>query len=586
MTDSILSPGMQLPDGSTVDRLLASEAAFEHYVARHPEFGQVLAHVVRPSGADAWLALDDVLGVLGAVNVENLEQHLGRGAVAGTRYLLTRAILGRPLPRWVAEEGAQAPLDTLRMVRQAGDVLRALHDFAPHGALSELDFVIDRSRRLWVTGAGYRRVSLCSSGSDVAPFSSMASLAPEVIADPWDASEASDYFGLGYLMVSLLGGRCPDRASIGPQLDALAESQHPAMIGMIEALLEPSAALRISSADELDQRIDATMELLEPGASRAPAFDPFAGLDLPPALAGGEDGEPERWIVRKDGRDWGPFSVSAVLAQLHADEIDETTPILDTETRALAPLGQVDEFVQAVKDYLPIRLDKEMARQERRDEVVRGVKRTSTTAVLATILGVVSLGYIGYLNASMVTPMNFSEVSGSFGHVVPAPQIEYQGIAADEQLLAALFDFSDPTPEEEAARPGIRRRRPAADGSPGPGPGDDDYIPDDGGDYVVDFSSDAPTTTLTSDQINAAVGENLYRVRDCYADEMSSNSGFRGVVAAWSIRPDGRVFNARVADAGGGSNRVQTCVTRAIRGIRFAPFNNVPMNVRFPFRMN
>lgn len=586
MTESILSPGMQLPDGSTVDRLLASESAFEHYVARHPEFGQVLAHVVRPAGADAWGALDDVLGALGAVTVENLEQHLGRGAVAGTRYLLTRAVLGRPLPRWVAEEGPQQAIDALRMVRQAGDVLRALHDFAPHGALSELDIVIDRSRRLWVTGAGYRRIALCSVGSQSEPFASMAALAPEVIADPWDASEASDYYALGYLLLSLLGGRCPARAAVMAQFDALSETLHPAMVGMIEALIEPSAGLRISSADEIDERIAATMELLQPGSSTAPAFDPFAGLDLPPALAGPESGEPERWIVRRDGRDWGPFTATSLIAQLHRDEIDENTPILDTDTRALAPLGQVPEFVAAVKEYLPIRLDKEMARQERREEVVRGVKRTSTTAVLATVLGVVSLAYIGYLNASMVTPMNFSEVAGSFGHVVPAPQVEYQGIAADEQLLAALFDFSDPTPEEEAARPGIRRRRPSAAGGAEPGPGDDDYIPDDGGDYVVDFSSDAPTTTLTSDQINAAVGENLYRVRDCYADEMGANSGFRGVVAAWSIRPDGRVFNVRIADAGGGSNRVQTCVTRAIRGIRFAPFNNVPMNVRFPFRMN
>ncbi len=586
MTESILSPGMQLPDGSIVDRMLASESSFEHYVARHPEFGQVLAHVVTSAGADAWGALDDVLGVLGAVKVENLEQHLGRGAVAGTRYLLTRAVLGRPLPRWVAEEGAQQAIDALRMVRQAGDVLRALHDFAPHGALSELDFVIDRSRRLWVTGAGYRRIALCSSGAQAEPFASLAALAPEVLADPWDASEASDYYSLGYLLVSLLAGSCPRASDVSAELDALSESQHPAVIGMIEALLEPSAALRISSPDELDERIVATMELLQPGSASAPAFDPFAGLDLPPVLAGSDDGEPERWIVRRDGRDWGPFTATSIVEQLHRDEIDENTPILDTDTRALAPLGQVKEFVEPVKQYLPVRLEKELARQERREEVVRGVKRTSTTAVVATVVGVVLLAYIGYLNASMVTPMNFSEVAGSFGHVVAAPQVDYQGIAADEQLLAALFDFSDPTPEEEAARPGIRRRRPAAAPAAEPAPGDDDYIPDDGGDYVVDFSSDAPTTTLTSDQINAAVGENLYRVRDCYADEMGANSGFRGVVAAWSIRPDGRVFNVRIADAGGGSNRVQTCVTRAIRGIRFAQFNNVPMNVRFPFRMN
>jgi hypothetical protein len=461
-----------------------------------------------------------------------------------------------------------------------------MHGVTAHGALSELDIVIDRSRKLWITGAGYRRVELCTVGSSTPPFSTLASLAPELLEDAWAASEASDFFGLGYLLVCLLAGFCPTRADIDATIDQLTETQPPGLIGLMEVLLDPSPALRVTSADEIIERVDRALESLGLAPGSALAADPFAGLDLPPALQSSDPSEQERWIVRRDGRDWGPFTRTAILEQLQRDEIDENTPILDTHLRDLQPLGRIAEFQKDVAAYLPLRLEKELKRQERREEVVRGVKRTSTTAVVATILGFVTVGYIGYLNASMVAPMNFAEVQGRFAHVVPPPQIEYQGIAADDALLAALFDFSDP--EAAQAGPSDRRRAGprAADGNGPAAEAEDELIPDDGGDYLVDFSSDAPSTTLTSEQITAAVSENLFRVRDCYADEMGSNPGFRGVVASWSIRPDGRAFNVRIVDAGNGGNRVQQCVSRAIRRIRFGTFNNVPMNVRFPLTMN
>jgi hypothetical protein len=370
------------------------------------------------------------------------------------------------------------------------------------------------------------------------------------------------------------------REFVGEYLDNMGNGWAASSRGQLEALLDEEPGLRMASPNEVRAHVEAALAHIAEAKGPEPDKDPFEGLELPPVPQDQGPDELPIWIVRRDGRDWGPFSQRDVLAQLHRDEIDEHTVVVDMRDRDARTLLESLAFKAAVKAYLPVRAEKEVQRIEKREHTVAAVKRTSSTAMIATGLGVALLSYIGYVNASATAPLQMENFPGSWGFVVAMANTEYTGISADDALLAALFDYSDPAAEaqnpDRPARPG-RAAQP-----------DDNYEEEDeilADDYVVDFDNTAPTSLLTSDQINATVRENLYRIRDCYAAETAANPGFRGVVASWSIRPDGRVYNARLTEDSVASRTLEQCVLRAIRRMQFPQFNNTPMNISFPLRV-
>lgn len=576
-----LPTGSKLPDGSVIERFLEGNEAMAHYAAVHPELGAVRAHWVAPEALRTVAALDDALKTLSSVVHRSVERHLGRGTLQGTPYFLTAAIVGTPLPKWLAQQAGEDGLSqeyALRLLTHIVRSLEVLHVAGPHAAIRLEDILLCAGGEVVLTGAGYRRVELAASVQSQA-FLSRASIAPEVRDDVWQATESADYWSLGIVLLTLLRGAEPAPEEVPSALNEVAARVSAQTLALLEALLDEEPGLRMSSPGEVRANVEAALKRIAEEKGPEPEKDPFEGLDLPPVPQDQGPDELPIWIVRRDGRDWGPFSQRDVLAQLHRDEIDEHTVVVDMRNRDARTLLESLTFKAAVKAYLPVRAEKEVQRIEKREHTVAAVKRTSSTAMIATGLGIALLSYIGYVNASATAPLQMENFPGSWGFVVAMANTEYTGISADDALLAALFDYSDPAAEaqnpDRPARPG-RAAQP-----------DDNYEEDEilADDYVVDFDNTAPTSLLTSDQINATVRENLYRIRDCYAAETAANPGFRGVVASWSIRPDGRVYNARLTEDSVASRTLEQCVLRAIRRMQFPQFNNTPMNISFPLRV-
>lgn len=577
-----LPDGTRLPDGSVIERLLEANEAMSHYAAVHPELGPVQAHWVAPQALRTVTALDEALNTLSSVVHPVVERQLGRGTLQGTPYFLTAAVEGTPLPEWLARQAGQDGLSQEHALRLATHIVRSLevlHGAGPHAAIRLEDILLCAGGQVVLTGAGYRRVELSTSAQSPA-FMGRASIAPEVREDVWQATESADYWSLGIVLLTLLMGTEPAPEDVPSALNEVAARVMPETLALLEALLDEEPGLRMASPNEVRANIEAALEHIAEAKGPAPEKDLFEGLELPPVPQEQGPDELLLWIVRRDGRDWGPFSQKDVLAQLHRDEIDEHTVVVDMRNRDARTLLESPTFKDAVKAYLPVRAEKEVQRIEKRENTVAAVKRTSSTAMIATGLGLALLSYIGYVNASATAPLMMENFPGSWGYVVAVPNTEYTGISADDALLAALFDYSDPVPEQENPDRPARTVRPEQQ--------DDNYEEEDeilADDYVVDFDNTAPTSLLTSDQINATVRENLYRIRDCYAAETAANPGFRGVVAAWSIRPDGRVFNARLTEDSVASRTLEQCVLRAIRRMQFPQFNNTPMNISFPLRV-
>ena len=99
----------------------------------------------------------------------------------------------------------------------------------------------------------------------------------------------------------------------------------------------------------------------------------------------------------------------------------------------------------------------------------------------------------------------------------------------------------------------------------------------------MDLAEAGPPRKLTSDEIQTTLRTNLPRMQRCFGTELRSNPSFKGATVNWSVRADGKVFNVRLESAGDASKTLEICMVRTFRSIRFPAFNDLPMNISFPF---
>lgn len=293
----------------------------------------------------------------------------------------------------------------------------------------------------------------------------------------------------------------------------------------------------------------------------------------------------ERWLVRINGIDYGPFNGPEVRRRLEADEIDENSLVTDSVTGSQAELCDVPHFSDFVFEYVPKREQRRLAAEERKAELVTEVKKRSVRATFSVALGSLVLAFVGLLGLHVTNVLPFEDVMETvrptpvefpFQQVVrnyrfrfEVPEPEYQSMAADQGLVAALF---------AAPSAGSGRR------SSGGSASDAMPVGDGAEEYVLDFDSTKPASKLSQDQVNETLNANVGRISACFQAELRDNPNFRGATLRFSINPSGSTFSVRASTDGGRmSGTAENCLVRAVRSIRFPQFNDVPMSVSYPF---
>lgn len=321
-----------------------------------------------------------------------------------------------------------------------------------------------------------------------------------------------------------------------------------------------------------------------PKPARSPhSVDLSSALGLLPSPTDGDPDTQVRWIYRKDGRDLGPVTATRIREMMTSGEIDEHVEVVDSFENSTNQLVDTPYFTDFVLEYIPQRAQMQLAKQEKREQIVTEVRRTSRTAIVAGVAAALSIVAVLVLTRARPEPLPLPLIYATWQHTIAAPQPEYQTIAADEALLASLFDFSEPAPPvpEEVRPSGRRRAGGAAAGAAGETWRDEVFE-----EFSVSFDNTAPTRKLSSEEINGTIRSNIGAVRPCFEAEMRSNPGFRGVTVNFSIRPNGSTFNISVEARGGLSTTNERCLISAMRRVSFPPFNDVPMSVSFPFNLN
>jgi len=588
-----IADGTTLPGGFAVSSFIGTGPGDERYAASHEKAGPTIIHLLHPALIEPMDRAGDTFQSLRGVRHRSLQRFFGHAAAGGRPFLAWQRVTGTSLAEVVAGREASGGRfafgEIVNVLGHVSAALDAVHAVGPHGGVSLRTIQLSDDGTVMLTEPALAWLAMVALSPMAEPFASDPCLAPEVRDDPWAISEGADYYGLGMVAVSLLTTIPATRDNVALLRERVAEAWPAEVTALVDACVSDEPGMRVASGDELRALLVAARDAVEAArtAAEAPAApepeeDLFADLVAMPS--GGSSDDPERWLVHRDGRDYGPYTSARVREMLLADEIDEHTPIHDSFNGEILPLVDVPTFTDDVLEYLPVRAKKRIAAEERREKVVGEVKRTGRTTLVLSTFAVIVVAVLGYLARPQFEPVLFDVAFVPVAWSVEPPQPDYQGIEADNDLLAALFDPSEPVPEPPPAATGGGGSSSGASGSAGGGE-DDDIITEHIDEYVLRLDSSEPSFRLTSAQINETVRQNLGRVRPCFDAELRENPRFAGATVNWSINPDGRTFNVSVTASGRVTPTGERCLVRAFQRIRFPRFNDVPMSVSFPFNV-
>ena len=581
---SPIAPGTVLDDGTRVGEFIGRSEGALNFFGEHPDAGKVAIKLLAPA-LDGPLqnALPEI-DALRSLTHPALQRLVSIGSYGPRKLLVYAYVDGRTL-RYAVERrtATKGPFDldaTYNILGHASSALELLHTVMPHGVLTDENMFVLRGGGVLVGNIGFAQLMLRAFGGAGDVFGTSAFIAPEVRDDAWAATEASDVYSLGVVAVELLSGQYPTRANLPELQDAIAAAHGAGVGGFLARCLAAEPLMRFATLSALRTELSA---LRASGPTAASASVSFGDVGMPRVPQVDPDAGRDRWLVRGEKGDLGPYNTSTVKQMLEADEIDEHTVIVDLDDDRAAPMVDVAVFTDYVMDYLPRRQKRRMEQSERRDEVIQTVKRTSLTTVIAAVLAVaVGIGLFTQLQfQAPAFPVDglFRTLPYRFEVIEPS----FTEIAANPELVARLFDVSEP-----AAAPAPAPARVAGGGSPSaeraPVADEEAYVAPSLEDYVVSFDSSRPSRKLSIDEVNQTLARSVDRLQGCFREETAVNPGFVGLTVQCAIVPDGRTADINIRAEGPLTAAGRRCVRRTFERIRFPEFNDVPMRVSFPFR--
>lgn len=596
-----------------VERYLGSSGGAISYLCNQKgEDDQVVIKVLSQPypGDEAFQKLRERIKVANSIRQRNLTKILGMGKTGQDEmFVAMEYVRGSTVSKLVAqrrEAGENLHLrDVFTILAHVCDALEVVHQRTAHGVLTPYNIYLSHKGVVKVGNLIFDRIAgeYMAEAKGEGPFVDSIYVAPEVAQNPKKVTPAADMFSLGMLAAELLGDKgLPNDAKrarhvaldgmgkyppslvnlIASCIDS-APQNRPANVGVFRDTFEdaareagaklggapPEGCLPIEPAveDEGEEEVDEDSDL----------FD----IDLPGfGDAEADEGE-ERYLVQKDGLDYGPFTKQQVLEQLYADDIDEYTPVLDRVTQERIDLGEMEQFAEEVAEYIPKREERRRREAEARAELERKVKKGATLGLkIAVGVAVVVLGFLvwQYYNLPDPEPLPMNQAFASMDYKFLPPPKDFQTVAVDKDLMASIFNPD--ASEEEIARKIKRRSKKGGRRRKGSGGGNS-------GVTEVDLSDGAGSGHFLSDyEINQIIMSHFGRLRGCIMQELKSNRSFKGVTVQFFIRPSGTTGGVKIRESKYSNRPVGACLKRRFRSMKFPEHGAVSnKGVTFPLRV-
>jgi len=256
----------------------------------------------------------------------------------------------------------------------------------------------------------------------------------------------------------------------------------------------------------------------------------------------------ERYVYRKDGMDYGPFTQKEMFDAIKAHQIDEDTEIRSHKTKVYVRLRDFEPFGPFIRE-LRVREAEEKKRLEvlrEADKFERGVKRGKWIWGLGVLAVLVAIGAILYLRLGVNTPTSHEtnmDIFKSFSleRLSPLKAQEVQSkkeeqavtsrhvggrkqakqaenlVATQNDLKGFSFDFSEGNSEDEGKEP------------------------------------------LTQEELKELERKLAKGLLRCFQQEAENDASFQGGKISLYIQPNGIVSVLRFSVVPGASSRLENC---------------------------
>jgi len=552
----------------------------------------------------------------GKLHHRNLTGIYGMGQVNQTQlFVALEYVAGSSLARIVAQRREASKHPTLRdvftVIAHLCTALEAVHKAGlVHGVLTPYNVMVSKQGVLKLGNLAFARTSAESLfHRQLGPFVDSIYVAPELTRDPTSISPSSDTYSLAMLCLELLSkeGLPNDRveakgavsdilSGFPPQLTQVLlrsldsdPTQRPAALHEIRDMIESVARernLRLGFPPEAHELpIEPAVEPESAQDDAGAEDDLFDIPELSRPQGGGfggivfdEEEEDGRYLVQKGGLDYGPYTPEQILEQLHADEIDENTQVLDRHTQERMRLEEVEEFSEEVKKYIPIREERLRLAAERRAQIQQNVKKGGLTIfVVGIVAGLVVLAGMIYvvLTQPDPEPLPMDRAFASLDYKLLPPPKDFTTVAVDKGVMQSIFNPA--ASEEEIAKQIKKLRRKRRGSKKGPkGAGADENITE------VDMSSSGSKKVLTDAEVNEVILGKWPTLRRCVMKEFRSNPNFKGVTVQFFIRPSGTTGGVKIKEKKYADKAVGSCLVSRFRAIKFPAHGGFNKGVVFP----
>ena len=606
--ETMLETGDSVGNRFFVERYLGSSSGGVSYLCNDSQTQDpvVVKVLTMPYPGDAEFGrLRSKIGVASSIDHPNLLGAVGMGRIdAGDIFVAMQYADGSTLSRLLTqrrEEGRTLSLrDAFTVLAHTCDALAAVHRRETcHGVLTPYNIYVEPDGSVKVGNLAVGRVSsshLFEQGEG--PFIDSIYVAPEASDHSAGLDYRSDIYSLAMIAAELLSptGLPNDRKEAKEMaVDALS-NYPPALFSLVSGCLSTDPADRLESVEAFREEFE---EVARDAGARLQGPPPSGALPIEPAVESetddGEDdlfdmfdpdelGSPDedasgedRYLVQKDGLDYGPFTREEVLEQLYDDEIDEHSKVLDRVTQDRRELQEFDAFRDEVLEYIPKREERLRREAERRAEIKRKAKKGGVAALVVGIVGgLVVLAGMGWFWLQQPDPepipMDQAFASMDDYHFSPPPT-DFQTMEVDSDVMEGIFN-PEATQEEverqiaEARRAEAAARDTGSGGTAGSGAAaaaaEDEEVTE------IDMSDHSGTDHHLSDyEINQVITDDFSAIRDCVMKEARQNPSFDGVTVQFYIRPTGTTGGVELRESQYEGRPFSDCLIDRFRNMRF-----------------
>jgi serine/threonine-protein kinase len=512
------------------------------------------------------------------------------------------------------EAGGKVSLrDVFTVIAHTADALEVAHSVMAHGVVTPYNIQIDKQGQLKLTNLAIGRIAAeVLAAKDRGPFRDSIYVAPEAVRDASKITPASDVYSLAMMAVELMSpaGLPADRSQADRAVMQVLSGYPPRLTQLLLGALDSDPGQRPVSVAKFKQTLEEAVRDMkvvvwaEPGPADLPikpAVQPPAkaaeadefgilgepeddlfnlpGIELPTASSQSEEG---RYLVQKNGLDYGPYTFEEVIRQLHADEIDEASQVLDRFTQERVALEDSPEFAEAVRKYIPIREERRRKEAAARAELQRKVKKGGVGLLLFSIFAglLVLLGMtIFWILQPEPQALPMDKAFASLDYKLLPPPKDFKEVAINDDLMKSLFD---PKASDEEIQSRIRKIKKKRAGQSGVGKSGNGSPDDENVTEVTMGSAAAAGKVLSDEDVYEVILENWPSIQRCVMKELSSNPGFKGVSVQFFIRPTGTTGGVKLREAQYASRPVGECLVSRFRSIKFPEHGGFNRGVVFP----